>query len=382
MSYSCCTFFLDIKALSHYGHALNCASPSQALETLVSSIIRPISKSIKSVQAIVVKVDPIPALGIIGEFDAAEIAYLKLQLRSLPLTCGRLKYIDPQSVTAVCEKLAEQLFQHYGLAELQQFGFTGIPRGGLIVLGTLSYLLNLKSSQLTPPFAEGSPLVVVDDCILSGARVAQFLQQISSSQIILAPLFIHPDCRASIIAHEEKVADCWSGADLVDRGVEIMGANYTRWQQQNLERLAGTRYWLGLPDYLCFPWNEPDYLLWNAMTQTYQKSWPIVPPHLCLKNRSITQTSHPTVHHQIHFPGVIQPTSDTVFAVLADTVIIGHISTGATYCLRTDQAKQWRRMMESEFTSETAIAEADTDLYQFFKILRAKEILEIQTSNT
>jgi hypothetical protein len=117
------------------------------------------------------------------------------------------------------------------------------------------------------------------------------------------------------------------------------------------------------------------------MEQTYQKSWPIVPPHLCLKNRSITQNFHPTVHHQIHFPGVIQPTSDTVFAVLADTVIIGHIATGATYCLRMDQAKQWCRMMESEFTSETAIAEADTDLYQFFKMLRAKEILEIQTSH-
>jgi hypothetical protein len=382
MSYSCCTFFLDNKALSHYGHALNCPSPTQALETLVSSIICPLSESIKSVQAIAVKVAPIPALGIIGEFNAAEIAYLKLQLRSLPLTCSRLRYVDHQAVTATCEKLANQFVQHYGPTDLQRFGFTGIPRGGLIVLGTLSYLLNLKSSQLTPPFTEDFPLVVVDDCILSGARVAHFLQHTSSSEIILAPLFIHPDCRAAIVAREDKVSACWSGADLVDRGVEIMGANYIRWQQQNLERLAGTRYWLGLPDYLCFPWNEPDYLLWNAMEQTYQKSWSIVPPHLCLKNRSITQTFHPTVHHQIRFPGVIQPTSDTVFAVLADTVIIGHIATGATYCLRTDQAKQWRRLMESEFTGETAIAEADTDLYQFFKMLRAKEILEIQTSKT
>jgi hypothetical protein len=381
MSYSCCTFFLDIKALSHYEHALNCSSPTQALETLVSSIICSISESVKSVQAIVVKVDLIPALGIIGEFNAVEIAYLKLQLRSLPLTCGRLKYIDPQAATAVCEKLACHLVQHYGLADLQRFGFTGIPRGGLIVLGTLSYLLNLKSSQLTPPFPEDSPLVVVDDCILSGARVGQFLQQTASSQIILAPLFIHPDCRAGIMSREEKVSACWSGADLIDRGVEIMGANYVRWQQQNLQRLAGTRYWLGLPDYLCFPWNEPDYLLWNAMEQTYQKSWPIVPPELCLKNRSVPKTSHPTVHHQTPFPGVIQPTSNTVFAVLADIVIIGHIATGATYCLRADQARQWRRMMESEFTSEAAIAEADSGLYQFFKMLQAKELLKIQTSN-
>lgn len=377
MPYSCCAFFLDNKALSHYGNELNCSSPTEALETLVNSIVHRASESVKTVRAIVYKTDPRPALGIIGEFEATDITYLKLQLRALPLTCGRLKYIDYQTVNTVCEELAEQFLKYYERHDLQRFSFTGIPRGGLIVLGILSYLLNLKSSQLTPPFSENSPLVIVDDCILSGARIAYFLQHSSSPYIILAPLFIHPDCREAILAQEERISACWSGANLVDHGLAVMGGSYVHWQQQNLQRLAGTRYWLGLPDYVCFPWNEPDYLLWNAVGQTYQKSWPIVPPRLCLKNRVLAQSSYPSIHSQTCFPGVIQPTPDTVFVALADTVIVGHISTGATYCLRADQAKQWLKMMETEFTSETAIAEVDSELYQFFKMLQAKEILEI-----
>jgi hypothetical protein len=381
MSYSCCAFFLDVNALSHYGHELKCGTSKQIFETLLSSIIPSIPESVRSVQAVVVKTDPLPALGIIGEFDAREIAYLKLQLRSLPLTCGRLKYVDQEAVVTACENLAVQFLQHYNPLELQHFCFTGIPRGGLIVLGILSYLLQLKSSQLTPPFSEAAPLVIVDDCILSGERVSHVLQQTSSAQIILAPLFIHPDCRSAILAQEKQVSACWSGADLVDRGVEIMGANYPRWQQQNLQRLAGMRYWLGLPDYLCFPWNEPDYLLWNAMSQTYQKSWPIVPPQLCLKNRRSTLGSQPLVYYQPAFSGIIQPTPDTVFTELGQTVIIGHISTGATYFLQSEQVTLWRRMMNTEFTCESAIADSDTELYQFFKVLQSKEILEISLSS-
>lgn len=374
MSYSCCTIALEKEALNHYEKALGCHSQGDALDTLVRSIFPGIQQSVNTVRCVVIRTEPSPAVGIIGRFEALDIARLKLQLRSLNLTCQRLKYVDMDTAIAIGERLAEQFVGNYG-SELYQFGFMGIPRGGLIVLGFLSYQLGLKSSQLTPPFSEQLPLVMVDDCVLSGARVSSCIQQQHHPKIIVAALFVHPDCRTQMVAREDCVLACLSGDDLGDHGSTLMGKRYEPWQQRNLQRLEGTRYWIGLPDYLCFPWNEPDYLLWNSHSQTYEKSWRIVPPQRCFKNRPQESAFPLTVIHQPSFPGRIQPTADIVFAELEQTIVIGQISTGATYCLHDHAAIQWRNILTSQWTREADIIDANPELYAFFRELNDKGIV-------
>jgi hypothetical protein len=356
MPYSCCTIALEKQALNHYGKALGCSSQGDALDTLVRSILPGIQQSVNTVHRIVIRTEPSPAVGVIGEFEALDIAHLKLQLRSLNLTCQRLKYVDMDNAIAIGERLAEQFVGNYG-SDLHQFGFMGIPRGGLIVLGFLSYQLGLKTSQLTSPFSEQLPLVMVDDCVLSGARISSCLQQQHHPKIIVA------------------VLACLSGDDLVDHGSTLMGTRYGTWQQQNRQRIEGTRYWIGLPDYLCFPWNEPDYLLWNSHSQTYEKSWRIVPPQRCLKNRPQESALSLTVIHQPFFPGHIQPTADIVFAEVEETIVIGQLSTGATYCLQNPATTQWQKILTSQWTSEADFKDADPTLHAFFRELSDKGIL-------
>lgn len=208
---------------------------------------------------------PSPKLVALGRFDSAGEAWLRCQSRALPQACARLRYVGYPQVERACEQLAARLRDHLG-QEVHRADFLAIPRGGFIILGLLASLM--------PPSVPGDagerPLVLVDDCALSGVRFKQTLRHHRGSRIIFAPLYSHPELRAAICEREPGVEAVLSAGDLDGRRIE-----------------AGPEegYWSGNTEVLAFPWNEPERSVWNPAAERWEAAWRIVPPELCLKNR-------------------------------------------------------------------------------------------------
>jgi hypothetical protein len=211
-------------------------------------------------------------------------------LGPLATTVGRLRrtlrFVDYRQAERECEVLAARILRDYPRSELEGFTVRGIPRGGLIVLGMLSYMLHLDSGQLAGDDDRSRPLLLVDDCALSGARFHTALAQSGASRVLFAHLYSHPRLRAEIVQQEARVEACLAADDLVDHARDVYGDDYERWVRSARNHLGGTRYWLGLPDLVCFAWSEPDRPLWNPVSQRLERGWRLLPPHRCLKARA------------------------------------------------------------------------------------------------
>jgi hypothetical protein len=354
MTYRCCPLPFETDALHHYGQQLGFSTVEQSLHAVAEAIaLHPLWQALPQ-SLCIVRAKPTPVLAVLGTFSAKALGQLSLQAPFLNQACQRLRYVTYGDAMMACEQLAQQLQTAFGSNALREFQFYGVPRGGLIVLGMLSYVLGLRHEQLNPSELSDTPLVVVDDCALSGSRFYRVLQQYPHPSVVLATLYAHRELKEAIASREPKVIQCLSGRDLYDHGPETMGSNYATWQTQNQARLAGHRYWLGLPDYLCFPWNEPDHLLWNTATAALEQSWPILPPSVCLKNRPASGGSLPIqVQHTVQ--GWLQPTEQVVFGELNGQVLIGYLPTGETFGLSGKAADFWRVILRVEGL-EAAIA--------------------------
>jgi hypothetical protein len=351
MVYRCYALPLETDAIAHYGSQLG-LTIEQAVVALAQAIaLHPMWKELPH-GMLVARTQPTPCLGVIGVIPPKSLGQIEIRQASLNQACRRLRYISYADATAACETLTEQLIDTFGLQTLQNFRFCGIPRGGLIILGMLAYTLGLSHEQISPPYPSDIPLVLIDDCALSGSRFARTRSQYPQHELIFAPLYSHPDLRRNLIEAEPQVLHCISGQDLYDYGPSIMGIDYDSWQTKNRARLAGQRYWLGLPDYLCFPWNEPDHLLWNPSTEALEQSWHILHPNYCLKNRPGVSL---LVQHQPQCKGWLQPTAQTIFGTADRQIMIGNLATGETFGLSGKAAEFWSVLLEAE-TLEDAIA--------------------------
>ncbi|MCL4394697.1 MAG: PqqD family protein [Chloroflexi bacterium] len=197
------------------------------------------------------------------------------------------RYIDYQEVERACERLAVNLLDAYDRDDLDSFQFVPIPRGGLIVVGMLAYVLDLRPEQIQAGVDTPSALVIVDDCALSGARFAQTLDTVNSDHIVFAHLYSHPDLRRNIETREPRVKRCIAAHDLTDHAREFFPqiSEYCGWQERWQRRLEFKSYWNGQPDLICFPWNEPDHPFWNPALASVEDGWRFFPPHQSLKNK-------------------------------------------------------------------------------------------------
>lgn len=347
MTYRCYTLPFEKDALLHYAQQLGLVTVEQALHHVAEAIaLHPLWQEVPQCLG-VVRALPTPALVILGTFSAKALGQISLQAPFLNQACGRLRYVTYAEATKTCEELADQLRTTFGSNALGEFQFYGVPRGGLIVLGMLSYMLGLRAEQLNAS-ESSAPVVVVDDCALSGSRFYRVLQQYPQQDLVFATLYSHKELRRAIATREPNVIQCLSSQDLYDHGPETMGANYTTWQTQNQARLAGHRYWLGLPDYICFPWNEPDHLLWNPSAAALEQSWHILPPKVCLKNRPSSGTAALSIQVQPTVQKWLQPTEHIAFGELNGQVLIGHLPTGETFGLSGKAAEFWRVILQAE----------------------------------
>jgi hypothetical protein len=247
----------------------------------------------------------------------------------------RLTYRQAEAAT---KRLAARLVARFGRSELSCFRYTAIPSGGLIVLGMLAYVLDLDGKALLRQEPE-HPLVVVDDCSLSGNRFAHFLQGVDGGQVIFAHLYSHPELRAAIQRQEPRVVACLAAHDLQDLGgerypsEEEYRASRERWRK----RVPGPRYWLGLTELVVFPWNEPDHAVWNPIAEQVEDDWRMTAPDRCLKNWARLGMpprldAHPTLRAR----------DDVAFRLEDDEVLLYDLRNEQLYGLQDVGADMWR----------------------------------------
>jgi hypothetical protein len=294
---------------------------------------------------LVVRTSPAPALVALGRFDesgATRLEALRWQLEhQLP---SRLD-LDYPDVESGCAELAARLRTRLGDAFLAEAQFVGIPRGGLIVLGMLAYLLELRHDQLCQAPSGGGerPVVVVDDCAISGDRFQRFLGELPSGPVVFAHLYSHPDLRSAIERSEARVEACVAARDLTDLAPSRLGDEYAAWRSRWLARQAGRGYWLGQPEHVCFPWNEPDVGVWNPVSEREEKGWSLVPPRRCLKHRG---------HEAKVEVQVFEPTSSLpehmLYATFEGTTVLIDMRAGTCLALEGVASEMWHALVAGQ----------------------------------
>lgn len=355
-----------------------------AVERLASALgASPAWKTMPAAR-LVLRRDPVPRLAVVGYFDRAEKTRLEGLQWQLDHVLPRLRFVSYREAEKDCEDLAEQLRSRFPRSELASFYFEAIPRGGGIVLGMLAYLLDLTPFQFeTGRPTHTAPRVLVDDCAISGTRMSQFLRSRDDSQLIFAHLYSHPELRARI-EQEPRVLACVSAQDLVDHAPGIYGEQYRAWRTR-WEHRSTSAYWIGQPDYVCFAWSEPDFLLWNPVTGQTEAAWRMVPPELCLKNRGASD-SHTDIQIQPEGKGRLRPSARVLFAQLESDVIVADLEGGETFELSGSAGDMWNAIVETgtlaaaaeqvagAYQADTNIVE--TDLEVFVTDLRARGLLQ------
>ncbi|WP_251965685.1 PqqD family protein [Salinibacter ruber] len=296
-----------------------------------------------------------------------------------------------EQVEKDCETLAETLSQRVGTELLSSADFLGIPRGGLIVLGMLSYALNLPHGQFEPPASGDAPLVVVDDCALTGSRFRRFLQHHPDREVIFAPLYAHPELCATIEREEPRVTACVNAQDLHDYAPEELGEDHSEWQAQWHQRHSDERYWIGRTEHLCFPWGEADTATWNPKRKQVEQGLSVVPPEHRLKNRPGVDSSQrePSASVQVQPAptGPIRPSPAVLFGQVGNHTIVANPEADVCIELGGTAAAMWHALVEHGTIGDTmgalrqAYSVGETtlraDLVDFAKQLAVHDLLHV-----
>lgn len=294
---------------------------------------------------IIVRHEPTPMLGVLGHFDDVDRLRLGLIHQQIRDVLPETRHVTYEQAEAACEVLAEKLVSSFGRERLAEFHFEAIPRGGLIVLGMLSYLLDLDQQQLADSDGDDRPLVIVDDCVLSGHRLKRFLGQQAHSDIIVACLYSTPQVRQAILEREPSVTACLSAHDLRDHAEQHLGSEYPAWRERWADRESDTTYWTGQPEHVCFPWNEPDVTFWNEITEREERGWPLVPPERCLKHRGRLQADSVQIQVQPSSRGTLRVTDGVLYGSYANRLVVGDTASQQLAVLNDVAADMWRAIL-------------------------------------
>ncbi|HUP25883.1 MAG TPA: PqqD family protein [Thermoanaerobaculia bacterium] len=194
--------------------------------------------------------------------------------------------LDWRSCEIGAERLAALLLQSYGREQLREASYLAIPRGGLIVLGMLSYFLDLPHDALWR--GAGVPnrlLVLVDDCALGGVRLRRALEISQAPEVVVAMLASPEGLREAVLAREPRVRRFLSAITL--RLLPAAATVTTKAMLEAEAKLLSERYWLGRAVLPRFPWGEPDFVGWSEESQRFEVALRTRPPHASWKSRSL-----------------------------------------------------------------------------------------------
>lgn len=298
---------------------------------------------------LVVRAHPPEAIAFLGRFSDEEAARLQWLPAQLQTALPHFRYVSWRQAEADVEELASRLVARFGRDELRAMRFVGIPRGGLIVLGMLSYALGLGSACLDSVESDDRPVVVVDDCALSGLRFREFLRSraTGASTVVFAHLYSHPDLRREVERREAQVAAAVAARDLRDVAPEIYGEELSAWRSRWRDRDAENVYMIGRFEHLSFPWSEPDMTFWDETEQRARLGWRLVPPEACLKNRATVPQGATRLQIQGQEHGSVQLAAGTLYGEIGDQVLVAQLESGEVIALEGVSADLWRGFLRS-----------------------------------
>lgn len=333
------------------------------------------------------RVAPDVTLGVFGDFTDFQLARLEELAIHLREGLGRHRYVDYVDAEQSVERLAEKLKAELGPERIAQAYFSAIPRGGLMILGMLSYYLELGPKQLvgidSPPQRPDDLLVIVDDCALSGVRFQQTLQRLEYENVIFCPLFAVPALCRNIEAQEPRVVSCLHAEELEDIGPARYGDDYPAWRDRRKQLLGGHGYWVGITEYLAFAWCEPQTRYWDERIQGFSAGWNILPPALSIKRRVAAQAMPVTRSRWsvLETPciGSLVPAQRLLWHDRGDEVVLARLPDEAdraapVFSLEGVAADMWRCLMESgslEATHSALLARYRVDADRLLQDLKA-----------
>lgn len=318
-----------------------------------------------------------------GTLSVAESARLDALATRLATIQPNQRYITYREAEQACELLAEKILQFFSREELAQFQFAAIPRGGMIVLGMLSYTLNLRPEQISADWRRSERLILVDDCAFSGAQFFRTLAKTSAVEIAFVHLYSHPKLRDAILYTESRVTKCISAHDLPDCiPEEVLDTDHIdAWQELWLQHLGSDRYWAGFPEPVAFPWSEPDHLFWNPVTERIDDGWRFLPPQQCLKNKYAWELPP----RAVQTPS-IQVSSTAVVSELDTTMWLCETESGELFSIAGVAADMWKALavygdldVAADYLLSEYTVDAETileDLSAFAHELLAKGLLQ------
>ena len=334
---------------------------------------------------LVVRPGAYPVVAVLGRFDVNDRWRLEMLRDHLDVARTQFRYVSYAQAEQDCEELARRLLARYGREKLLTCRFTALPRGGHIVLGLLSYVLDLPRSRLSGLGSPDAPLVIVDDCAISGRRFGQFLRKRKAREVIFVPLYSHPDFRAALEAREPQVSACISARDLHDCAPEELGDEYAEWHEMGMKSETGS-YWMGQPEYMCFAWNEPDTKIWYPGAEKIEAGWRVAPPHLCLKNRFPPGVPPPRFQIQPEAKGPLRPSAHAIAGELNGQTIVAHTRTNTAVGLSEVAGDLWRSILQHgniEAVVEDLLGRYEIDaatvrreLDALIEDLRARDLIE------
>ena len=295
---------------------------------------------------IVVRTQPPMGIALIGRFDPVEAARVEWLPGQLAIELPRFRYLPWARVEEDCVLLAERLTETFGSAEAREMAYEAIPRGGVIVLGMLSYVLGLSHDRLTGPHDEDAPVVIVDDVALTGLRFGEVLDR-QAGDVIFAHLYSHAELRTAIREREDDVVEVVSARDLTDFAPQALGPGYEAWRERWTRRADGACYWIGRPEHLCFPWTEPDFTVWNPVAGREERGWRVVPPAAVLSGRLAAAEGDARVQIQPRSSGPIRVADRTFHGELDGEVVVADLDTGSVVRLTDVAADIWRVVAQS-----------------------------------
>ncbi len=219
--------------------------------------------------------------GSLSELDLSRLTHLAKTLEHYP----EVRYMSYEAVEAAAETLAARFLELVSPAEMKERAFIPIPRGGLIVLGMLSYLLDLDRDQLSMGTDDSRPVVLVDDVASSGARLRGTLDKIGGSDVIVVHLASHPELRDAVES-DPRVNACVAAIDLRSSTDDMSHDEAERFAAFWSDRLDDDRYWYGDPELVAFPWSEPGQLIWEPVDDQVEPGWRITSPERSLETRA------------------------------------------------------------------------------------------------
>lgn len=285
-----------------------------------------------------------PAIAAIGRFDDATRRWLERCAAQLAQHLPNVVWLDHAAVESGCEALAAALQRRFDAHTLRSAEYRAVPRGGLCVLGPLAYLLDLPARCLAhDPSDPSRPLVLVDDVAVTGLRLTRTLAALRDDRdVIVATLHSHPSVRDALLQRHERLVAMLSAVDLHDRAPLDRGDGYAAWRDRWRDRVGSETPWIGEPERVAYPWNDPDVGVWNDLLEREEPGWDVIPPARCLKSRaraSLRVARMPTP------PGPLAPNDDVLFARHGPDLVLGDTGVSATYRLDGFTATAWEALV-------------------------------------